>query len=125
MSNVAPLHRTKDYIHISMTQDSIRRGRDTIQTVYRHGASRYTEHGSDSKPAGRQTQRATDKETKTDLEQVRSLPLSEATDELDQALCVGVRYGPVHIHPHLVDPVNKLTVQSIQQVLLYYMLLRG
>lgn len=59
------------------------------------------------------------------LEQMRAFPGSQTTDILDEALCVGMSNGPVHIHADLVHPVNELTIQRAQQFLLHYVLLKN
>lgn len=46
------------------------------------------------------------------LKQVGTLPWSQATDILDQALSVRVSDSLVHVHPDLVHTVDEFTVKS-------------
>lgn len=59
-----------------------------------------------------------------DLEEVGTLPLPQTTDILDQALSVGMGDRSVHVYPDLVDPVDKFTVESVEQILLNHVFLR-
>ena len=52
-----------------------------------------------------------------------ALPGAQTTDVLHQALGVGVGQRPVHVHAHLVHPVDELTLQGAQQVLLLHLVL--
>lgn len=53
-----------------------------------------------------------------------TLPWSQATDVLNQALGVGVSDGLVHVHSHLIHAVDEFTVESREQVFLHHVLLR-
>lgn len=48
---------------------------------------------------------------------------SQATDILDQGLAVGMGDGAVDINTNLIDPVDKFTVQGVEQLLFHNMLL--
>lgn len=58
------------------------------------------------------------------LKQVGTLPWSQATDILDQALSVRVSNSLVHVHPNLVNTVDEFTVKSREQIFLHHVLLR-
>lgn len=58
------------------------------------------------------------------LKQVGTLPRSQATDILDQALSMRVSDSLVHVHSDLIYTVDEFTVKSREQVFLHHMLLR-
>lgn len=58
------------------------------------------------------------------LEQVGAFSKSQTANILNQALSVRVSDGSVHIHSHLVDPVDEFTVKGTEQILLHHMFLR-
>lgn len=58
------------------------------------------------------------------LKQVRTLPWSQATDILDQALSMRVSDSLVYVHSDLIHTVDEFTVKSREQVFLHHMLLR-
>lgn len=58
------------------------------------------------------------------LEKMWTLPWSQTTHILNQALSVRVCDGSVHIHSNLINTVDELTVKSIEQILLHHMFLR-
>lgn len=53
-----------------------------------------------------------------------TLPWSQATDILDQALSMRVSDSLVHVHSDLIHTVDEFTVKSREQVFLHHMLLR-
>lgn len=58
------------------------------------------------------------------LQQVGTLPRSQAADVLDQALSVRVSNSLVHVHPNLVHTVDEFTVKSREQIFFHHVLLR-
>lgn len=58
------------------------------------------------------------------LEKMWTLPWSQTTHILNQALSMRVCDGSVHIYSNLINTVDELTVKSIEQILLHHMFLR-
>lgn len=61
--------------------------------------------------------------TQSYLQEVGPFSRSQATDILDQGLAVRMGNGTVDINPNFIDPVDKFTVQGIQQLLFHNMFL--
>lgn len=58
------------------------------------------------------------------LDQSSGLPWSKTTNELRNAGCERRGNAPVYVHANLVGFVDELSDQSLQQVILVYLILR-